>query len=342
MNTSFTESARGSNAGSSRAHTTTLRNPDQGSANPAASLAALWNYLEPALHHILCSPSTTPGKAPSIDVAYHVGIHTAVYNYFTSQSESPANYVPSRPNGKGKEVSSSGTDLYQQLDRYFADIAQENLLGAPPDDASLLEYYVPAFERYSTGIQSINRVLNYVNRHYVKRSVDEDKGWLRLTDVLESVAKAITAEDTREKISAKLREKRREELKRWGYVDGGSTELMAAAEACAEAASSLDRVVSVVSLGHRRWRIEVIDPLLAVPKGKGKKKKPSASTTGDKGPRGRLARSVKDLIEGPYALEPNSIRLVESLANSLRICGIRMDHPLRKKLDKFLASTKNG
>lgn len=181
-----------------------------------------------------------------------------------------------------------------------------------------------------------------VNRHYVKRSVDEDKGWLRLTDVLDAVAKTITVEDTRERISAKLREKRRDELKRWGYEEGGTTEMMAAAEACAEAASPLERVVPVASLGHRRWRTEVVEPLLSVPKSKGKRKgkgsAPAPNT--DKGPKGRLARAVKELIEGPDAHDSSSIELAESLANSLRVCGIRMDHPLRKKLDKFIASSQ--
>ncbi|KAF8525222.1 Cullin repeat-like-containing domain protein [Hysterangium stoloniferum] len=344
MSSSNTVAVAGSSSSSSssnQAAINTLKNPDQGSVNPT-SLPSLWNYVEPALRHILCTPTTTPGKAPTIDVAYHVGIHTAVYNYFTSQSESPSVYVPSKPNGKGKDLVASGTDLYDQLDRYFAQVAQENLLGIPSDDSTLLEFYVPSFNRYSTGIQSINRLLNYVNRHYVKRSVDEDKGWLRLTDVLDAVAKTITSEDTRDKISAKLREKRSDELKRWGYEDGGSTEMMTAAEASAEAASSPDRVIPVVSLGHRRWRTEVIEPLLSVPKAKGKRKgKPLVTTTNaEKGPRGRLARAVKDLIEGPYAREPSSIELAASLAASLRVCGIRIDHPLRKKLDKFLATSQ--
>lgn len=174
--------------------------------------------------------------------------------------------------------------------------------------------------------------------------MDEDKGWLRLADVLEAVSKTISPDDTREKISAKLRERRREELKRWGYVDGGSADMMVSAEASAEAASPLDRIVPVVSLGHRRWRTEVIEPLLAVPKAKGKKKKANASmsSAGDKVPKGRLARAVKEIIEGPYAYEPHSIEMLESLSASFRLCGIRTDHPLRKKIDKFLVSTAEG
>ena len=198
---------------------------------------------------------------------------------------------------------------------------------------------------WTSSLNNVNlRRQKSVNRHYVKRSVDEDKGWLRLTDVLDAVAKTITAEDTREKISAKLREKRRDELKRWGYEEGGTTEMMAVAEACAEAASPLERIVPVSSLGHRRWRTEVVEPLLSVPKSKGKRKgkgsAPAPNT--DKGPKGRLARAVKELIEGPGAHDSSSIELAESLANSLRVCGIRMDHPLRKKLDKFVASTQEG
>lgn len=137
-----------------------LKNPAQGSTNPSASLGTLWNYLEPALRHILSAPTNTPGKAPAVDVAYHVGIHTAVYNYFTAQADSPASYAPIKPNGKGKDLVQSGTDLYDQLDRYFADVAQEIFLGAPPDDSTLIAYYVPCFTRYSAGVQSINRLLN--------------------------------------------------------------------------------------------------------------------------------------------------------------------------------------
>ena len=38
---------------------------------------------------------------------------------------------------------------------------------------------------------------------------------------------------TREKISKKLRERKTEELKMWGYDDGGSAEPLVQAEACA-------------------------------------------------------------------------------------------------------------
>ena len=67
-----------------------------------------------------------------------------------------------------------GHDIYDRLDRHFVDLAHELLLGAPLDDSALVHYLVPCFIRYSTDAQPINRLLNYVNRQYVRRADDED------------------------------------------------------------------------------------------------------------------------------------------------------------------------
>ncbi|KAJ7212236.1 hypothetical protein GGX14DRAFT_534494 [Mycena pura] len=321
--------------GKEPAPTTPLPGQSSGS-NPAASLSSLWAYLLPALNHIVKSPTNNldSKKAPPIDMVFYAGIHTACYNYFTSQSEK-------KPNSRTSGEAASGTDLYEQMDKYFMEAAREIMLGVPQDDSALVHYIVPCFTRYSAGAMSVNRLLNYVNRHYVKRAVDEDRGWLRLNDVLESVAKNITPEDSREKISEILREKRTDELKKWGYKVDGSGESMSSAEACAEAASPPDRIVSVASLAHRRFRTEVFEPLLAVPVIKGKKTKnkiPKAAGPPPL-PKGRLARAVKELLESKGGDEEERARLASELAAALRLVGVRSEHPLRKRLDKFLAST---
>ncbi|KAI0080060.1 hypothetical protein K474DRAFT_1658315 [Panus rudis PR-1116 ss-1] len=327
-----------------------LPNPATGSANPAASFSALWGYLQPALDHIVRSPTNNTAKAPAIDVAYHMGIHTAVYNYFTSQSEvgmpqHPAEKMASfaaMTAPRTDKAKASGTDLYDQLDRYYAEIAREVFLGTPHDDASLIHYLVPCFNRYSAGVRSVDRLLNYVNRHYVKRAVDEDRGWFRLTDMLDVVTKMIQEDDTREKIQTKLKEMRVQELKKWGYSEGGSPEELAQAEACAEAASKPDRIVHLVNLGYRRFRIECIEPLLTVPKTakrNGKRNKiPSSNSQGPQMPKGRLARAVKELLEGQGGDLDERRRLAGELAMLLKTVGVRFDHPLRKKLEKFCAS----
>jgi len=319
-----------------------MGNPSAGSANPSASLSALWGYILPALNHIARAPTNTPEKAPAIDLAYHMGIHTATYNYITTAPDLP---VPAFPLGapasnKERQTDSTGMDLYLHLDKFFTDHARELLLGAPEDDTTLVQYLIPCFKRYAVGAHSINRLLNYVNRHYVKRAVDEDKGWLTLGDMLDTVARSIQEGRTREQIAQRLKEKRMDELKKWGYEVGGPPEMLAEAELCAEAASSLDRVVPLHALALRRFRTEFVEPLLAAPNMKGKRRRPGAPpANGSKNnlPKGRLARSVEELLGVQGGDSEQRRGLATDLAAMLRVVGVQHIHPMRKKLDKFLA-----
>lgn len=270
-----------------------------------------------------------------------------VKNSFTAQNESGAISFAIPTDLKTNNQTPSGTDIYEQLDQYFSEATREIALGAPLDDITLIQYLVPSFNRYHAGAQSANRLLNYVNRHYVKRAVDEDRGWLRFGDVFESLTKNINADDTREVISRLLREKRLQELKKWGYQEGDPPEKVAFAEACAEAASPPDRVVPISSLAHRRLRTEVMEPLLASPKIKGKSKAkhkipktPSAPNPAL--PRGRLARAVKELLETEAIEEEERLELASGLAKALQTVGIKSDHILRKKLDKYIATASLG
>lgn len=262
-----------------------------------------------------------------------------LYYSFTTQSE--VNTVSLASNDA--KNTPSGTDIYTQLDKYFAEASREIALAAPQDDITLIQYIVPSFGRYNAGAQSANRLLNYVNRHYVKRAVDEDRGWLRLTDIIEAVAKKISMDDSREMISQRFKDKRLEELKKWGYSDSDSGDQVAFAESCAEAASSLDRVVPISSLALRRFRTEFIDPLLATPKIKGNSKaknKVPKSVIPNFGsrPKGRLARAVKELLESDCIEQEERLRLASGLAKVLLAVGVRHDHLLRKRLDKYLTS----
>lgn len=143
---------------------TPLGNPSAGSANPSSSLSALWQYLVPALDHIVRSPSNSTDKAPAVDADYHIRIHTAVYNYFTAQSQRADSGVD---RGDGSGGVPNETDLYDHLDRFFAGAARDVLLGAPQDE-SLVRYLVPCFARYAAGARAAHRLLNYVNRYYVR------------------------------------------------------------------------------------------------------------------------------------------------------------------------------
>lgn len=348
-----------------------LPNPETGSANPSASLPALWAYIQPALDHIIRSPTNGLSKAPAVDVNYHMGIHTALYNYFTTHvtsapphpSSAVKSALPSTPPRGSSTALPPGHDIYDKLDGYFAEVAREVLLGAPMDDSALVHYLVPCFIRYSAGAQSITRLLNYVNRQYVRRAVDEDKGWLRFGDIVSSelAERPGAREDgtgctgSHKRIAEKMRERRAAELRRWGAPEGATAEQLALAEACAEAASAPEHVVPVLSLAYRRFRTEVLEPLLTVPnpKKRKQKKKNKGKQEGDgpttaavngsvaeadeaaTGPKGQLARSVKELLESKEGGEEEQNRLASEMAEMLMRAGIRPDHPLRRRLRKY-------
>jgi hypothetical protein len=118
-----------------------------------------WSYIWSAFGHIIRSPTNDLSKAPAADVNYHMGIRTALYNYFTARVSS----APPPPSRIAKTASaptlSRGSsavlpprhDIYDRRDEYFVDVARESLLGAPLDDSALVHYLVvPCFIRYST------------------------------------------------------------------------------------------------------------------------------------------------------------------------------------------------
>ena len=308
--------------------------PSVGSANPSASLPALWSYILPALNHIARSPTSTPEKVPAIDIAYRMGIHTAAYNYITAVPDLP----PVAPlSKKEREIDSTGTSLYLHLDKYFADLALEMLEGAPEDDKTLIQYLIPCFKRYAVSAHTINRLLGCVNRNYVDRAINQDRGWLTLGDMLDTVTKSIEKGLTPGQIAQRLVEKRMDELKRWGYKVDGPPEKLAEAELCAEAASSLDRIVPLQALALRRFRTEFIESLLAAPKTKRNRRRHGASTTN--GPKDNLTRCrlARALEESPRTHSGDSERKQwYDLATMLRTVGVQRTHPMRKKLDKFL------
>ena len=303
----------------------TLPAPAVGSANPSASLPALWGFILPALNHIIHSPTSTPEKVPGIDLAYRMRIHTAIYNYITALPDPPPLLLSAPPSNEKRQMDSAGTSLYLHLDKYFTDLALELLVGVPEDDTTLVQYLITCFKRYAVSAHSIDRLLAGINRHYVKRVIDDDRGWLTLSDMLDTVDKSIQKGYTPEQIAQRLKKKRTDELKRWGYEVGGPPEKLAEAELCAQAASSLDCVVPLEALALRRFRTEFVEPLLAVPKVKSSRRRPGASTTNrsrNNFLRCRLARILEEPQRG------SERKQWRDLATMLRTVGVQHTHPM--------------
>jgi hypothetical protein len=296
------------------------------SAHPASTLASVWSFLLPALDHIMRS-SLCKGMPGVIAAEYHVLCHTYVYDFCVTQNHAPEADVATH----------SGGDIYTRLDEYLRGVAQDVFRALPMDD-SIVHHLVPAFERYTAGAQSVHRLLNYLNRHFVKRMSEEDSGWLRIEDAFQGPVPSMLSALGRATVTLRMQEHRAEELRKWGYCDGGPPGEAALAEARAEAGSSPDRIVPLLSLAHRRFRTEVVEPLLAVPKQKGgKKRRVATSNSKSAPPKGRLARAVKVLLESKTDDEYQRQRLVAGLGICLTRIGVRPNHPLHERLSTFLA-----
>jgi hypothetical protein len=164
----------------------------------------------------------------------------------------------------------------------------------------------------------------------------------------------------RRMIAEKMRERRAAELRRWGAPEGATAEQLALAEACAQAGSAGECVVPVLSLAYRRFRTEVLEPLLAVPipkgesKSKGKKKKRKGTMQGRDSPatmaivavvtaaevdKARLARSVKEFFGSKRRDGEERNEFACEMADMLMRVGIRPEHPLRRRLGRHSTST---
>ena len=159
------------------------------------------------------------------------------------------------------------------------------------------------------------------NQHYVRRAIDED--WMNANDA--SGRTGLAGESDQRTIAQIKTDSVISELKKWGYKDGDSRE-NAAAEARAEAANPLGRIVPVSSLAHCRFRIEVLEPLLSYAKSndsirpRSKSKSPIACLPYR--PKGRLAWAVQNFFDSSSISEsrPVLVALDSALSRLTLLC----------------------
>ena len=173
----------------------------------------------------------------------------------------------------------------------------------------------------------------------MKQAVNEDKGWLTLGDMLNTVAKSIQKGHTHEQITQRLKDRCLDELKKWGYEVGRLPEKLAEAELCAGAASSLDRVIPLEALALHWFRTKFVEPLLVALNMKGKRRSGALPANGPKmNLSGRLAHVVGELLDVQGGNSGQRHGLASDLAAMLHAVGVQQTHPIHKKLDKFLAN----
>ena len=150
-------------------------------------LDATWAFLQIGVDKIMTN------LKDGVDMPSYMGIYTAVHNFCTSQKAVASGGIiggnAHRGGNYGRPSSGSteyrlmrapahllGEDLYKNL-RTYLESHLEGLFTQSQGhvDEALLTYYIREWDRYTTAAKYVNHLFRYLNRHWVKREVDEGK-----------------------------------------------------------------------------------------------------------------------------------------------------------------------
>ncbi len=98
-----------------------------------------------------------------------------MHNFCTSQ-KAVSNNQAGVIGGSHRGAHLLGEDLYSNLIRYLNNyLGQLVELSKSHTDEALLSFYIREWDRYTTAAKFINHLFRYLNRHWVKREIDEGK-----------------------------------------------------------------------------------------------------------------------------------------------------------------------
>lgn len=103
-----------------------------------------------------------------------IELYTHVYNYCTTSRPQAANRATAKGGISGANF--VGEDLYNKLVEFLKRHMKSLLKVAETKyDDSLLLYYRTEWERFTTAMNYINHIFEYLNRHWIKREADDGK-----------------------------------------------------------------------------------------------------------------------------------------------------------------------
>ncbi|KAF8457588.1 Cullin [Kalaharituber pfeilii] len=129
-----------------------------------------WAYLEAGITRIM--DNLTSG----MDMTTYMGIYTAVHDFCTSQKAVHSSPSLQSHSGSVHRAHLLGEEIYNSLIGYL----QRHLSALKEKskdhvDEALLNFYIREWKRYTTAAKYINHLFRYLNRHWVKREMDEGK-----------------------------------------------------------------------------------------------------------------------------------------------------------------------
>jgi cullin 1 len=128
-----------------------------------------WKFLEDGVNKIMTK------LQDGMTMKDYMQLYTAVHNFCTSQKPASSGHFQGGIQARGG-AHLLGEGLYNNLTAYLnthlADVQKRAAVHAGED---LLKYYIREWKRYTTAAEYHNHLFRYLNRHWVKREMDEGK-----------------------------------------------------------------------------------------------------------------------------------------------------------------------
>lgn len=129
---------------------------------------ATWAFLQSGVEKIMTD------LRGGMDMRTYMGLYTAIHNFCTAQKAVVGGNTFASTNRGGAHL--LGEDLYQLLIGYLKNhLKQVEARSKEHVDEALLTFYIKEWNRYTTAAQYNNHLFRYLNRHWVKREMEEGK-----------------------------------------------------------------------------------------------------------------------------------------------------------------------
>jgi len=127
-----------------------------------------WTFLEWGVDRMMY------GLDKGVDLKTYMSLYTTIHNFCTAQKAVGSQNNNLNPNHRGAHL--LGEELYHRLNdylkRHLASVHAEMIKHA---DEALLTFYIREWKRYTQAGVYIHNLFRYLNRHWVKREMDEGK-----------------------------------------------------------------------------------------------------------------------------------------------------------------------
>ncbi|KAJ5729035.1 Cullin-1 [Penicillium malachiteum] len=159
-------------------------------------LEETWSFLESGINSVMHK------LEDGVDMKHYMALYTAVHNFCTSQKAVVSNQGLQAHRGGSSAITHShlqnaqsqekenkslmlgplttahllGEELYKLLGEYLSRHLEEvHQKSTAHTEEALLGFYIREWTRYTTAAKYINHLFSYLNRHWVKREIDEGK-----------------------------------------------------------------------------------------------------------------------------------------------------------------------